>query len=117
MRPLQANLIGNGMPYDNARRQEFRGRIVAAALRCFAEDGYTETAIQAVCREAETTSGTFYNYFNGKLDLLFEAAAQVISHDNARFDGILEDVRRREVKVSSLDMRGIAELVGIRKPR
>ena len=47
-----------------------RDRLVAAALRLFAEKGYAATSIADVLREAGANSGSLYHFFPGKQDLL-----------------------------------------------
>ena len=45
-------------------------RIRDAALRLFAERGYTATGIRDVARDAGVTTATLYHYMGGKQDLL-----------------------------------------------
>src|SRR4051794_21640257 len=53
-----------------ARRKEARpGEIVAAALECFAERGYSGTRLDDVAARAGVTKGTLYLYFANKEEL------------------------------------------------
>jgi AcrR family transcriptional regulator len=53
-----------------ARRKDARpGEIVAAALDCFAERGFTATRLDDVAARAGVTKGTVYLYFQNKEDL------------------------------------------------
>ncbi|MFV8166241.1 TetR/AcrR family transcriptional regulator [Mycobacterium sp. 134] len=47
-----------------------RERIIAAAMRCVAEVGYSKATIREIARTAEMTSGSLYHYFSNKSDLL-----------------------------------------------
>jgi AcrR family transcriptional regulator len=57
--------------YIDGRRQE----ILQAALRCFARNGFHETTIQDIAREASVSHGAIYRYFATKDDIV-EAASQ-----------------------------------------
>lgn len=47
-----------------------RERILATAARLFHEQGYHATGVATIQREAEVSSGSFYNFFPSKEDLL-----------------------------------------------
>jgi len=51
-------------------RQERSQSIVKAALKLFAEDGFANTTVSQIAREANISKGLIYNYFNGKDHLL-----------------------------------------------
>ena len=58
-----------------AHEQAVRTRIVAAAVRVFAEKGYHGATMQDVVRESGLSIGALYTYFKGK-DELFLAACE-----------------------------------------
>jgi AcrR family transcriptional regulator len=60
-----------------ASGEETRRRILTAAIRCVAEGGYAQATIREIARAADVTSGSLYNYFATKRDLL-KATAQSI---------------------------------------
>lgn len=47
-----------------------REKIIAAAWKLFNEEGFSETTINDIIREADISKGTFYYYFRSKDDLL-----------------------------------------------
>lgn len=47
-----------------------RERILSTAARLFHEQGYHATGVATIQREAEVSSGSFYNFFPSKEDLL-----------------------------------------------
>lgn len=47
-------------------RDERRAHILAAARRCFVRDGFHQTSMQDLMREAGMSSGAIYRYFNSK---------------------------------------------------
>ncbi|WP_329261155.1 TetR/AcrR family transcriptional regulator [Actinoallomurus sp. NBC_01490] len=47
-------------------RDERRAHIMAAARRCFVRDGFHETSMQDLVREAGMSSGAVYRYFDSK---------------------------------------------------
>lgn len=50
--------------------EQTRARIIAAAMRCVGEAGYTRATIREIARTAEMTSGSLYHYFANKSELL-----------------------------------------------
>jgi len=61
-----------------AHEQEVRERILAAALRVFAEKGYRRSTIQDVVRESGLSVGAIYTWFRSK-DELFLASCDLSS--------------------------------------
>ena len=60
------------------RERQKAGRrrdILAAAAKLFRRDGFAETSIEAIAQEAEVATGTVYNYFESKGDLLIALVA------------------------------------------
>ena len=55
-------------------RAERRAHILAAARRCFVQDGFHGTSMQDLVDEAGVSSGAFYRYFPSK-DAVIEAIA------------------------------------------
>lgn len=47
-----------------------RERIIDAAERCFARQGFHRTSMQDICREAGISAGALYLYFTSKEDLI-----------------------------------------------
>jgi TetR/AcrR family transcriptional regulator, transcriptional repressor of aconitase len=47
-----------------------RRQILAAALRCFAREGFHRTTMQDIFRESELSPGAVYTYFKGKDELI-----------------------------------------------
>lgn len=56
-------------------RDERRVHILAAARRCFVRDGFHETSMQDLVREAGTSCGAVYRYFDSK-DAMIVAIAE-----------------------------------------
>lgn len=64
------------MPKVSAQyRDERRAHILAAARRCFIRDGFHQTSMQDLVREAGVSSGAVYRYFAGK-DAMIVAIAE-----------------------------------------
>jgi AcrR family transcriptional regulator len=61
------------MPNKNvARGEATRSQLIAVATRMFAAQGYEDTSIEAVLREAGVSRGSLYHHFASK-EALFEA--------------------------------------------
>ena len=66
------------MPKVSAQyRDERRAHILAAARRCFVRDGFHQTSMQDLVREAGVSSGAVYRYFASK-----DAMIVAIAEDN-----------------------------------
>lgn len=57
--------------------EQTRARIIAAAMRCVAEMGYSRTTIREIARAADMTSGSLYHYFPNKSELLDAAVEEI----------------------------------------
>ena len=62
-RPLSPAVVGHRTRVGIERRARTKSRIVAAALRVFADKGTDMPVIEDFIREAGVAHGTFYNYF------------------------------------------------------
>jgi AcrR family transcriptional regulator len=66
------------MPNKNvARGEATRAQLIAVATRMFAAQGYEDTSIEAVLREAGVSRGSLYHHFASK-EALFEAVLQEV---------------------------------------
>src|ERR1700753_3838993 len=57
--------------------EQTRRRIITAAMRCVAEDGYSQATIREIARAADMTSGSLYHYFPNKSELLNATGAEI----------------------------------------
>ncbi|MGH8443363.1 MAG: TetR/AcrR family transcriptional regulator [Nevskiaceae bacterium] len=73
-----------------------RGAILEAAQRVFLARGYDAVTIRDVIRETELASGTFYNYFRTKEDVLRALIEQHVQE-------LTEELRRVRGAARSLD--------------
>ncbi|WP_436519942.1 TetR/AcrR family transcriptional regulator [Actinoplanes sp. HUAS TT8] len=68
-----------------ARRQQ----ILDAAVRCFVRNGFHQTSMQDVIKEADLSVGAFYRYFKSKNELIMAIAGTKISEITEVLDGLL----------------------------
>ncbi|GAA4602759.1 AcrR family transcriptional regulator [Actinoplanes octamycinicus] len=68
-----------------ARRQQ----ILDAAVRCFARNGFHQTSMQDVIKEAELSVGAFYRYFKSKNELIMAIATTKIGEVTGTLDHLL----------------------------
>ncbi len=61
------------------KKSEVRDRIINSALKVFVEKGFNETTIVEIMEEADLGTGTFYNYFQSKEDLVTYCISEKIS--------------------------------------
>ncbi|MFQ3323098.1 MAG: AcrR family transcriptional regulator [Pseudomonadales bacterium] len=58
------------------RAKQKRGALIIAATECFAEHGYDNTTAKTIASAANVATGTFYQYFDNKEDMLRVIAQQ-----------------------------------------
>jgi AcrR family transcriptional regulator len=68
-----------------------REQILDAARVCFLRNGFHQTSMQDVIREANLSVGAVYRYFPSKTDLITAIAEQVIEQIAGVFDQILAE--------------------------
>jgi AcrR family transcriptional regulator len=61
------------------RGQRTREALVGAALEVFARDGFFDAKITDVTAAAGVANGSFYTYFDSKLDIFHEAAERILT--------------------------------------
>ncbi|GAA1710802.1 TetR/AcrR family transcriptional regulator [Fodinicola feengrottensis] len=65
------------------------GRLLEAATRLFAQQGFESTSVQEVVEAAGVTKGAMYHYFGSKDDLLYEIYHRVLSVQMERLEKLL----------------------------
>lgn len=77
-------------PTARRNREKMRAdtiaRLVSAARRAFAADGYAGSAMEAICADAGVTRGALYHHFGGKEGLLEAVVRQIDAEIAARLD-------------------------------
>src|SRR6516162_7753533 len=71
-------LRGRTMRITNDAKQATRRRILEAARRLFARDGFDSTATRDLAREAGIAAGTLFNYFPTKEAVALSLAAEAL---------------------------------------
>jgi AcrR family transcriptional regulator len=77
-----------------------RKQILAAARTCFLRNGFHQTSMQDVIKEAGLSVGAVYRYFPSKNDLITELAESVIGG----VTGLLEDLTRQDPPPALVDV-------------
>ena len=65
---------------SEASRLRRRDDIAAAAMRCFARDGFSRTSMADIIHEARSSSGSVYSNFENKTELVRYAASLALEH-------------------------------------
>ena len=63
------------------------GQLFEAATKRFGEDGYSETTMESIAREAGVSKGTLYYYFDSKEELFMELFLDWLE----KFEGLWEE--------------------------
>lgn len=74
-------------------------KIMAAAVRVFAEQGYFQSTIAQIAREAGVADGTIYLYFKNKEDIL---AKFVNQHSKKFFDAFTDQMAKEDNALDKL---------------
>lgn len=71
------------------KKLHFRNKIITTALNLFASRGFVETTIADIMKDAQLGTGTFYNYFTCKEEILNLFIAEKVKFATNRIEGIL----------------------------
>ncbi|MFB9177393.1 TetR/AcrR family transcriptional regulator [Dactylosporangium sucinum] len=66
-----------------------REQIVEAATRCFVRNGFHQTSMQDVIKEAGLSVGAFYRYFTSKSELIKAIASEKVGNVVSTVEGLL----------------------------
>jgi AcrR family transcriptional regulator len=94
---------------DATRRQ-----LLEVATRLFADQGYEDTSIEQVLREAGVSRGSLYHHYNGK-DRLFEAVVEHVEEDVV--EQLVESVARHRDPVRMLRAGCVRWIALVEDPR
>ncbi|MGS0763417.1 TetR/AcrR family transcriptional regulator [Syntrophomonas curvata] len=84
------------------KKLQVRNTIVDIALKLFFEKGFAETSISEIMEVADLGTGTFYNYFDSKEDILQYCITQEISKTEDILRGILQSSTDATRKLSEM---------------
>ena len=106
-------MFENSLFLDEARNlgksARTRARLMDAAVRLFARDGYEATSVNEIARLAEVANGTFYVHFRDKEEIAIAVAFAVAAHVVSQIDAAMRDVDDAIERVS-LATRRFVEL-------
>ncbi|WP_245658937.1 TetR/AcrR family transcriptional regulator [Nocardia nova] len=88
-----------GQPVEDRQRQR-RARFLESGLTVFARDGYANSSVGAICKDAGLSSRQFYEEFTGRESLLLELYEQI-------------DRESRDAVVAALDAHADASAIEI----
>lgn len=105
-----------GQPVEDRQRQR-RARFLESGLTVFARDGYGNSSVGAICKDAGLSSRQFYEEFTGRESLLLELYEQIDRQSREAVAAVLAD-RADASAVDTIDaaVRAYIEAIG-RDPR
>ena len=77
--------------FTEVQKEGRRQQILAAALRCFARNGFHNTTITDIVRESGVSQGTFYLYFETKDDVI-----AALADDRSQSDALINAIAGAE---------------------
>lgn len=66
------------MSLKDRKKKKRKKRIIAAATKLFKSKGYVDTTISDIAEKADVGTGTIYNYFSSKNDILLQIVIEII---------------------------------------
>lgn len=84
------------------KKEDVREAILQAAFRLFSEQGYSETSLPAIAREADISTGNVYIYFPSKLEILFTLYEPWLMNFLDRLDRSLQRIESRSERLERL---------------
>ncbi len=84
------------------KKSDVRDAILAAAFRLFSTQGYSETSIPQIAREAGISTANVYVYFSSKLDMLFTLYAPWLKERLERLERSLARIRDPRARLQRL---------------
>jgi AcrR family transcriptional regulator len=75
-----------GTAGDTGPARPLPERLLGAATRLFAENGYESTSVQEIVEAAGVTKGAMYHYFAAKDDLLYEIYHRLLALQTERLE-------------------------------
>lgn len=98
------------MPKENFFKldDEKRARIIRAARDEFLEykDGYKKASVKRIAKRADISTGSFYEYFEGKNDLFFYLLDKITEKKRIQNYGELLTLRERIMTLIDADISG-----------
>ncbi len=84
------------------KKEGVRDAILEAAFRLFSEQGYSETTIPGIAREAGFSTANVYVYFQSKIDILFQLYAPWLQERLDKLERALRRVRSPQERLRKL---------------
>ncbi|WP_228788075.1 TetR/AcrR family transcriptional regulator [Nocardia terpenica] len=105
-----------GQPVEDRQRQR-RARFLESGLTVFARDGYANSSVGAICKDAGLSSRQFYEEFTGRESLLLELYEQIDRESREAVAATLADhADQSAVEIIDAAIRAYVESIG-RDPR
>ncbi|QZY52399.1 TetR/AcrR family transcriptional regulator [Leucobacter tenebrionis] len=92
---------------SDERREERRGQILDAAVRCFSRSGYHRTSMTDIIAESGLSSGAIYGYFRGKQEIIHAVAHSVMQGRFGELNSLSEDRVLTPAQIASVLIGGL----------
>lgn len=79
-------------------RAESKRKILDAAFKLIAKDGYESTSIAKIAKEAKVSKGLLYNYFNSKEDMVKVMLEEALDEGDVLISGLLSDDPKETIR-------------------
>lgn len=115
---ITAGRMYAGQPVEDRQRQR-RARFLESGLTVFARDGYANSSVGAICKDAGLSSRQFYEEFTGRESLLMDLYEQIDQDSRDAVVAALEEQEQGQAPAAQLveaGVRAYIESVG-RDPR
>jgi AcrR family transcriptional regulator len=101
-----------GQPVEDRQRQR-RARFLESGLTVFARDGYANSSVGAICKDAGLSSRQFYEEFTGRESLLLELYEQIDRESREAVSAALDKkTDASALEIINASVRAYIEAVG-----
>lgn len=100
VQPARSSGVFAAAARDQRKAQRTRARLMDAAVRVFARDGFEAASVNVIAQEAEVANGTFYLHFRDKDEIAGTVAFRMAADVAARLDAAMADMDDAVERVS-----------------
>lgn len=86
--------------------EEKRERIFKAAADAFARDGYANTNIKDIAKNAGISKGSIYDYFENKEDLYLSVCTNAINESRLNIDSVIDEGKDFFEQIEDIFLKG-----------
>lgn len=84
------------------KKDAVRKAILKSAKKLFSSNGYINTSMNAIAKEANVSTSNMYNYFDSKLDILYEVFRPWLVNHMRQLDENVKEISDPKVRLKTI---------------